>query len=195
MSSRTVVLLVLLLGACSSLGFALLPNLWNSAQEASAEKQTSPQPARLSQPSGLLSSTAINDPSFPIDIQYQAAKPLDSRGPRPSGPRGTHSYQPRKVVDTSGSGAAFGRLKPWKDPTSLEEIRDAFVDLGHRTIAQADTFLTRGGPADANHLQVLLFKAVLFLFEGEAKEAYKVLQQGRSMAESSSVLAETPSVD
>ncbi len=173
MNKTTGLLLVLLLGGCSALGFTLFPNLWSHSK----------------------------NPVSQTDARYQPPKPLDTGGVQASPPMSprSHKYQPRKPVDTSGFYLAFGTLKPWKDPTSLEEIGEAFVNLGHRNKARVDAYLSRGFLADddkfrpllfGDKIEPLLFKASMFMYEGEPKPAYDVLQKARSLAESSPRLAE-----
>ena len=93
-------------------------------------------------------------------------------------------YQPRKVLDTSGYGPVLSSLKPWNDPTSLEDIRDGIVDLGNRNLAKVNAFLGQGRHSDNETIQALIFKASFFMYQGQAKQAYQVLEEARSLAES-----------
>jgi hypothetical protein len=83
---------------------------------------------------------------------------------------------------------AYTALKPWKDPTSLEEIRQAFVRLGYRNIAPLDQYLSRSLPPDQAR-EAFLLKASFLMYEGEADKAYVALQQARAVTESSPQLA------
>jgi hypothetical protein len=109
--------------------------------------------------------------------------------PDVSQPRHHSSYKPRKNFDTSGSAALYKGLKPRKDPTSLEQIRDAALSLGPRKIAEADAYLAHRFLPDAemfrDKFQALVFKASMLMYQGQAKEAYQVLQEARNLAESS----------
>src|SRR5438445_151536 len=96
-------------------------------------------------------------------------------------------YQPRRSFDASGFKYVF--LRAWKDGTSLEEIREAFVDLGRRSVAHIDEKLANNTFSEAYKLEALLKKATLFLYDGEPKQAYQLLQQARTWAESSPDLA------
>jgi FG-GAP-like repeat/ASPIC and UnbV len=110
--------------------------------------------------------------------------------PQPPTPEKRLVYRPRIPFDTSGFTNMQACLEPWKDPTSLEEIRAAFVGLGHRTIARIDEDLVRNNYSADQQVQIQLFKAAMNLYEGEAREAYKTLVQARSDVESSPLLAE-----
>jgi hypothetical protein len=97
-------------------------------------------------------------------------------------------YQPRVPVDNSGFTLAAGCLRPW-DPTSLEDIRQAFVDLGRDGIRQLDQLLAGRGMPDEDILRALYNKALLFMYDGKPQQAYQVLQIARGHAESSGKLA------
>jgi hypothetical protein len=105
------------------------------------------------------------------------------------GPAEPVVYQPRIPVDTSGFTLAAGCLQPWSDPTSLEDIRLAFDQLGHRNIRELDRILARPDLSEDDMLRALYNKALLFMYEGQAKRAYQVLQIARGLAESSGKLA------
>src|SRR5262249_6715581 len=63
------------------------------------------------------------------------------------------------------------------------------VGIGQRNIARIDRELTSGTHSDSDRIQALLRKASLFMYEGQAKEAYQVLQQVRAEVEPSRALA------
>src|SRR5207237_9654289 len=108
-----------------------------------------------------------------------------SRPPQP--------YKPRKSLDTSGSFVLYTMLDPLKDPSSLQELREAVVNLGHRKSAQIDAALGSRLLPDAEmfkgKFEALVFKASMLLYEGDAKQAYQVLQDARTYAQSSPRLA------
>ena len=103
-------------------------------------------------------------------------------------PKEKKPYQPRMAFDNGGFSAAMERLTPWRDPTSLEEIRDAFIDLGPRTIAQVDRSLADPSLSPLDTMQALLLKAFLLMYEGQPREAYQVLELARSLAATSSAI-------
>jgi hypothetical protein len=104
--------------------------------------------------------------------------------PDPTLPKRPRDYQPRKAVDTNG---VDGWLRPplWQDPTSLEDIRQASLNLGRRSIAVVDEQLGRGFRSATERIQALLFKAAMYMYEGEPAPAYEVLREARGLAESS----------
>jgi hypothetical protein len=108
--------------------------------------------------------------------------------PQPSQPRHRQPYKARKNFDTSGSAALYKGLKPSKDPTSLEQLREAALSLGPRKIAEADAYLSRRflpeGEMFRDKFQALVFKASMLMYEGQTNQAYQVLQEARSLAES-----------
>ena len=163
MNGTTVLLLVPLLGACIWLGITLVPELWNPSKDQPAQKDIAPQ---------ALQSLAAN--RLPSGLNQQR-------------------YKPRKNFDSSGSDSLNRGLKPWKDPTSLDAIREASLNLGHRNIVQADAFLAGRLLLDAkvfqDKFQAHIFKATMFMYEGEPKKAYEVLQEARKQVESSPQLA------
>ena len=101
-----------------------------------------------------------------------------------------HHYQPRSLIDTSGLILAFSHLKPWQDPTSLDEIRNSFLDLGHKGIEGINRLRGRAFQSVAREVQMLLMKATLHIYEGEAKKCYQTLKEARELVESSEKLAE-----
>jgi hypothetical protein len=100
------------------------------------------------------------------------------------------AYQPRQQLDTSGLSAVVDSLKPWRDPTSLEEIRSAFFRIGHRRVASIDEILSRKRLSRRGTLKALVIKATLLLYEGEAKQGYEVLQRARTLVQASRDLAQ-----
>jgi hypothetical protein len=100
------------------------------------------------------------------------------------------AYQPRLPIDESGYMSAIPRIKPWMDPTSLDEVAAAFHRLGYRRIREIDTALARGSVSAYEEVEVLIAKASLFLYEGDAPAAYGVLEQARARAEATDALAE-----
>jgi hypothetical protein len=94
-------------------------------------------------------------------------------------PRRPLAYQPRQPIDTGGFILAGLGLRPWDDPTSLEDIRTAFDRLGYRNVAQIDRGLAHGLDPEQD-VKLRLAKASLLLYEGEPEKAYQVLQEARN---------------
>src|SRR5215475_14459551 len=99
---------------------------------------------------------------------------LGTPAPKETGPGKPPSYHPRQPLDTGGFLFAGVGLKPWKDPTSLEDIRKAFERVGYRNVKEIDEVLERGPDAEQD-VRLRLVKASLLLYEGEALKAYAVL--------------------
>jgi hypothetical protein len=94
------------------------------------------------------------------------------------------SFAPRNVKDTSGFFVLCDHLKPWNDPTSLDEIREAFVNLPAKTIAVLDKKLTNPEASPEDRLQAYFDKAQVLLSEGNAKDALGVLAETREFLKS-----------
>src|SRR5438128_5043559 len=112
MKKTAAVLLVLLLGAGSSLGLVYLANPWSSSKDLTPQKEgTRPANGR----------------------GVQAVQPQ---------PRRQHAYEPRKPLDTSGMLTVLKRLTQWQDATSLEEVRESWANVGRRSFAQVNAALS-----------------------------------------------------
>jgi hypothetical protein len=98
-------------------------------------------------------------------------------------------YRPWQPLDTSGFLVSHMGLEPWKDPTNLEEIRRAYDRIGYRNIARLDNSLAAGVDRE-QEVQFRLFKAAFYLYEGEPKKSYEVLQELRAQVEGSPRLAQ-----
>jgi hypothetical protein len=105
-------------------------------------------------------------------------------------PRKSAAYKPRVEVDSGGFSLVMEFLKPWGDPTSLESIRDTFVGLGARNRAIADQFLADPNQPPAARMQAFLEKASLYLYDGQAKEAYQTIEEARTLVTSYRALEE-----
>src|SRR5262249_26620003 len=98
------------------------------------------------------------------------------------------TYQPRRGIDSSGSKLFNGYLEPLKDPDSLQEIRQRFVDTRANFSKRLDAGVA-GGVRENDRLMPFFFKMEMHLFEGRAEEAYEVLKEARALAESDRNLA------
>jgi hypothetical protein len=119
------------------------------------------------------------------------APPKDSAPATKTALRKDLRYRPpMSWLDTSGYLQSNAVLKPWTDPTSLEALRQSYFDLGPSTITQIDAELTRGAVAFSEQPKVLLMKAAMFQYQGQPKEAYRVLEEARRLVEAHSSLAQ-----
>jgi hypothetical protein len=106
-----------------------------------------------------------------------------------TGPKESLAYLPRQPLDTSGFLFALQGLKRWTDPTSLEQIKQAYDRVGYRNVAEIDKALE--GDLEPNEaIKHLIVKAALLMYEGEPIKAYEVLQDARRRAAGSEDLSE-----
>src|SRR5205814_4236845 len=77
-----------------------------------------------------------------------------------------------------------------KPTASLAEIASAWKQVGERTIADVDRELANGGQSLSEQLPLVLLKAMLYQYEGDAKQAYQVLDELRSRVERDDVTAQ-----
>ncbi len=90
--------------------------------------------------------------------------------------------------DDSGTQLSFLRFAlPIKDPSSLEHIRDCYLNAGYRGIALIEEELARDGISSALRLEGLLARARLYLYEGDFTKASVTLEKARALAERGSV--------
>ena len=90
--------------------------------------------------------------------------------------------KPRLIVDDSGLTTVQEKLRPWRDPTSLTEIRDAFDHIGHRMIEELDAGVTPGSTS-GERIYALRDRGLLHMFEGEPAKAYEDWSQLRAIVE------------
>ena len=102
---------------------------------------------------------------------------------KPAGALPAAAYRARLPWELSGYTVAYNAIPAWKDGSSLEQIRDAFVDLGRRNVKRVDFDLARG-ITGVNRVNALLTKSALLLYEGETEECYAVLCEARALTES-----------
>jgi hypothetical protein len=99
------------------------------------------------------------------------------------------SYQPCQPLDTSGFLFALVGLKRWQDPTSLDQIKQAYAQVGYRNIKEIDAALDRSRDGEQG-IRYRIVKTALLLFEGEPRKAYQVLEETRKRVEASEALSE-----
>jgi hypothetical protein len=90
--------------------------------------------------------------------------------------------RPRGKLDDSGFVFAASLLSRWDDPTSLEAVRDAFRDLGYRNLKTLEKRLATPGLDPYGKVNILLPRALLYLYEGEPQRAYDELTRARAEA-------------
>ena len=100
------------------------------------------------------------------------------------------AWEPRRPLDTGGFKAAVAALKPWEPTATLAEVAGAWKDVGKRAIANVDRELAVGGQSVSEQLPLLLLKAMLCQYEGDARRAYAVLDELRSQVEHEDMMAQ-----
>ncbi len=120
-------------------------------------------------------------------LGYYSVRPV--RTPlEPSVPKRI-AYHPREPGDTSGFQVVLTSVPEPSDYTSLEEIRQAYSQLGYRGINKLDAALASGLSPEMER-KVLFTKALLHAYEGDAREVCRLLKQVRNLVVSSDELAE-----
>jgi hypothetical protein len=114
--------------------------------------------------------------------QPEPAKPVENHVQIP---KKQVSYWPRMQMDVSGLNTLSQFFQPWRDPTSLEQIREKFLNLAPRNIAIIDKNLASQSASGTDPLQAMITKAQLLMSEGQANEAYEVLERAREYVKSS----------
>lgn len=92
------------------------------------------------------------------------------------------TYLPCKYLDTSGfSFVAFKLVKAW-NPDSLDDVRESFLNVGRRNLGALDVEFASGSLSA--RIKNRLHKATVYFYEGQSPEAYEVLKEARTLAES-----------
>jgi hypothetical protein len=100
-------------------------------------------------------------------------------GPRPPG---TPRLEPRKPFDTSGYSTVVPRLMPWPPSASLEQIAAVWKNAGSRINEKLNQVLSeRKDVALGQKVPLLLMRASLFNYEGDAANAYEELGGARTL--------------
>ncbi len=89
--------------------------------------------------------------------------------------------EPRKPLDTSGFSVVVRSLKPWAPGASLDEIAEAWRNVGERTIARVDRHIAEHPLAPRDRVPMLLTRASLYHSEGQPARAGKILDEARSL--------------
>ncbi len=109
----------------------------------------------------------------------------------PAGPRRQLEYKPRRPLDTGGFFDVMGHLPGWKPEASLEDVANVWRQVGYRDMAMVDQALADSRVPAGRRPSLFLVKAMLFNYEGEPEQAYKVLEQARSWIREKDRLSET----
>ncbi len=114
-----------------------------------------------------------------------APRTPDRSAPEPEPPAAVPARlpRPRMLIDESGWTEAINQVQPWSDPTSLTMMRDAWDRVGYRGITILNHKLVHEELAFATRFQLLMGKAVFYLYEGEPKNAYAEMERARGLVE------------
>jgi hypothetical protein len=99
------------------------------------------------------------------------------------------AYQLRQPGDTSGFQVVLTSVPEPRDYTSFEEVRQAYSQLGYRGMKKLDAALASIHSPEMER-KVLFTKAMLYAYEGDARQVCQLLEQVRKLVESSDELAE-----
>jgi hypothetical protein len=102
------------------------------------------------------------------------------------------SYQPRRTdLDYSGLGVILTNIPAWEGKASLQEIADLWRRPGYRLVEKLDRDSAKKPPSARPQIQNLLTKVLALISEGEARQAYHILEEARSSVEKDDSLART----
>src|SRR5579875_60985 len=100
------------------------------------------------------------------------------------------SYQSRDLeMDSSGFGLIASSIPVWKDNASLLEIADLWRQPGYRLVELLDRDSAKDYPSAHHRIQGLFRKVLALNSEGEARQAYHLLEEARSHIERDERLA------
>jgi FG-GAP-like repeat/ASPIC and UnbV len=110
--------------------------------------------------------------------------PGSGRTARPSAGLERSSAVRRPMLDTSGLVAVCSHMPSWKPDSSLEEISTIWRGASQRGVDEIDRLLGAGKERDNDRVALVMTKAGLLNFSGEAEKAYEVLTELRSFLDS-----------
>jgi ASPIC and UnbV/FG-GAP-like repeat len=84
------------------------------------------------------------------------------------------------MLDTSGLNTVGSHIPDWNPNASLEEIRDIWAGAAPKGITEIDKLLSARPLADGSRISLMMTKASVLNFTGDAKNAYSVLADLRS---------------
>lgn len=90
------------------------------------------------------------------------------------------NYKPRTINDTSGYVAITTVIPPWKPTATLKEISKTWDRVGYRNIAEVEQLLSRDRQLDEDSINLMLLKAMFYNYEGNPRQADRVLEELRA---------------
>ncbi len=100
------------------------------------------------------------------------------------------AYRPREPIDTAGFLLVGALLPKWEPKASLATISEAFQRVGYRNIERLDADLADPNIDDQKRASLLMNKAAMLNYEGDPKQAYQVLEQGRALVQKTELFAQ-----
>ena len=88
---------------------------------------------------------------------------------------GEFSAERRPILDTSGLNTVGSHVPAWKPLASLDEIRDIWTGAAPKGVNEIDALLSNRPVSDTRRISLLITKAAVLNFIGDAEEAYTVL--------------------
>ena len=114
-------------------------------------------------------------------LDRSAARSVGQGSPRSSGKLAS-DFQPRQFLsDTSGFGYVRTIVEPWKPTDTLAEIARHWDRAGYQAALNLDGPLADAQGDEQKLIPLLFTKATLMNYEGEAAQAYRILEQLRSI--------------
>jgi hypothetical protein len=111
-------------------------------------------------------------------------------GPEPAPDLQVRNYRPRVPLDSSGFFLVVSKITPWAPGASLGEISATWKTLAHRLLGLIDQALARPGLPANRRIELLVLKAQCYNYEGQPRDAYRVLAEGRALIEADDAVAE-----
>ena len=103
-----------------------------------------------------------------------------ARAARSSGSLGRLGAERRYKLDTSGLDTVGAHVPSWKPDSSLEEIRDIWAGVAQKGVKEIDGLLADSSPRERERVSLMITKAAVLNFAGEAERAYEDLTELRS---------------
>jgi len=114
--------------------------------------------------------------------------PVSTKSPKPF----QSTYLPRREIDLGGFASVVMGIPKWSKDDSLEDIASIWRGCGLRLLSDLNGRIDRdrslGRLSRERHAEFLIQKAGLYHYENDAKNAYAVLGELRTLVESDSIL-------
>lgn len=92
------------------------------------------------------------------------------------------NYRPWRNFDLSGYLAATKYIKNWPENATLQQVAESWRDLAPQLVGQMNRYLADPGLSNAQRLEVLVEKATIESFQSRPDEAYRSLEEAKTLA-------------